>query len=77
MLSMNFVILVMISSVIAIPIASYFMRIWLLRIQYHIEISWTTIAMVEFGALTITLLTVSYQAINAAIANPVNSLRSE
>jgi ABC-type antimicrobial peptide transport system permease subunit len=77
MLSMNFVILVMISSVIAIPIASYFMRIWLLRIQYHIEISWTTIALVEFGALMITLLTVSYQAINAAIANPVNSLRSE
>ncbi|MEO7990134.1 MAG: ABC transporter permease, partial [Chryseolinea sp.] len=77
LLSGNFVILVLISSAIAIPISYYFMNNWLLNYQYHTEISWTTFIVTVLGALMITLCTVSFQAIKAAMTNPVKSLRSE
>jgi len=77
MLSKDFVFLVIISILISIPIAYYFMHSWLMKYQYRMEINWWTFAASGFGALLITLLTVSYQSIKAAIANPVNSLRSE
>ncbi len=77
LLSGNFVILVLISSAIAIPLSYYFMNNWLLNYQYHTEISWKTFIVTILGALMITLCTVSYQAIKAAMANPVKSLRSE
>jgi len=77
MLSREFIILVVISVFIATPIAYYFMQDWLLQYQYRMEVSWWTFAIAGLGALLITLLTVSYQSIKAALANPVKSLRSE
>ena len=77
MLSKDFVSLVVVSVVLSAPIAWYFMSKWLMRFQYRAELLWWIFAVAGFVALTITLLTVSYQSIRAAIANPVNSLRSE
>jgi putative ABC transport system permease protein len=77
MLSNDFVVLVLISSVVAIPIAYYYLDNWLQSYQYRTEISWWVFAFSIVGALTITLLTVSYQAIRTALMNPVKSLRSE
>lgn len=77
MLSKDFVILVMISCLIAIPIAYYFSNQWLQNYTYHADITWWVFAVSGFGALLITLLMVSFQAIKAAVANPVKSLRSE
>jgi putative ABC transport system permease protein len=77
MLSKDFVLLVIISLLIATPAAYYFMHNWLQQYQYRTNIAWWVFASAAFGALTITLLTVSYQGIKAALANPVKSLRSE
>jgi ABC-type antimicrobial peptide transport system permease subunit len=77
LLSKDFVILVIVSCVIAIPIAWYYMNGWLQKYQYRTDISWWIFAAAIGGALLITLLTVSFQAVKAAIANPVKSLRTE
>jgi len=77
MLSKEFVMLVIISSFIAIPLAWYFLHEWLQKYEYRTNISGWIFLAAGLGALVITLLTVSFQAIKAAIANPVNSLRSE
>jgi putative ABC transport system permease protein len=72
-----FIVLVGISFLMAIPIAIYIMHNWLQGFAYRIEISWPVFALTGMGALALTLLTVSYQSIKAALVNPVNSLRSE
>jgi putative ABC transport system permease protein len=77
MLSRDFVFLVVLSILVAAPIAYYFSTKWLQQYEYRIEISWWVFAVTGIGALTITLLTVSYQSFKAALMNPVNSLRSE
>ncbi|MES2795681.1 MAG: ABC transporter permease [Bacteroidota bacterium] len=77
LLSKDFVILVIISCLIATPIAFYFMHNWLQKYTYRTEISWWIFVAAGFGALLITLFTVSYQAIKAALMNPVNSLKTE
>jgi len=77
LLSKDFVVLVMISFLIATPIAYYFMNGWLKNYEYRSEISWWIFGISGLGALIITLLTVSYQAVKAASANPVKSLRTE
>ena len=77
MLSKDFVILISISFFIATPLAYYFMHQWLQDYDYHTEISWWIFLATGIGALLITMLTVSFQAIKAAIANPVKSLRTE
>lgn len=77
LLSKDFVALVIISCVIAIPVAWYFLNQWLQNYNYRTKISWWIFAAAVAGALIITLLTVSFQAIKAAIANPVKSLRTE
>ena len=77
MLSKDFVILVIISCFIAIPVAWYLMYHWLQKYAYRTEISWWVFLVTCIGALLITLLTVSHQALKAAWMNPVNSLRSE
>ncbi len=77
LLSKDFVMLVMISFLIATPIAYYFMNGWLKNYEYRSEISWWIFGISGLGALIITLLTVSYQAVKAASANPVKSLRTE
>ncbi|MCR8560215.1 ABC transporter permease [Mucilaginibacter sp. BJC16-A38] len=77
LLSKDFVILVVISLLIASPIAWYFMHSWLQSYQYRTEISGWIFIVAAAGAMIITLLTVSYQSIKAALANPVRSLKSE
>jgi putative ABC transport system permease protein len=77
MLSKDFVGLVIIACLIASPVAWYFLNAWLKKYIYHTEISWWIFAIAAIGALTITLVTVSYQAVKAALANPVSGLRSE
>jgi ABC-type antimicrobial peptide transport system permease subunit len=77
MLSTEFAWLVIIACFIAIPLAWYYLHNWLQQYQYKTSISvWVFIAS-GVGALVITLLTVSFQAIKAALANPVKSLRTE
>jgi ABC-type antimicrobial peptide transport system permease subunit len=77
MLSKDFVMLVIISILIATPVAYYFMHQWLMKYQYHTGIHWWVFVVSGLGALLITLLTVSYQSIKAALTNPVESLRAE
>jgi len=76
LLSRDFILLVIISCVIASPVALYFLRDWLQKYDYRIAIGpWAFIAATGI-ALVITLLTISFQAMKAAIANPVESLKS-
>jgi len=63
--------------VIAIPVAWFAMNKWLQDFAYRISIKWWMFALAGFLALLIALFTVSFQAIKAAIANPVKSLRTE
>lgn len=77
LLSKDFVLLVLISLVISIPVAYYAMSNWLQNYNYRTDISWWIFAATGLGAVLITLVTVSFQAIKAALANPVRSLRSE
>jgi len=77
LLSTEFFVLVLISCVLATPIAWYYLNDWLAGYDYRIKISWQVFVMAAFVALIITLLTVSFQAIKAAIANPTKSLRTE
>jgi len=77
LLSKDFVILVLISCVIASPIALYFLQNWLQKYQYRVSIGpWVFIA-AAIAAVIITIVTISFQAIKAAVANPVKSLRTE
>ena len=62
---------------IAIPVAYYFMYNWLLEYQYRIHLSWWIFASAGAGAIVVTLFTISYQAIKAAVQNPVKSLRND
>ncbi len=77
LLSKDFVILVLISCLLAIPIAWYAMNQWLHQYTYRITISGWMFAVVTLGVLLITLATVSFQALRAALSNPVQALRSE
>jgi putative ABC transport system permease protein len=77
MLSKDFVILVLLSCFIAIPLAYNQLESWLQSYEYRVNIPWWIFASAGAGALFITLLTVSFQAIKAALMNPVKSLRSE
>jgi len=69
--------LVIISCFIATPLAWYFMSKWLLKYDYRTNISWWVFIASALGAMIITIATVSFQAIKAALANPVKSLRTE
>jgi putative ABC transport system permease protein len=77
MLSKEFVVLVTISCAIAVPVAYYFMNDWLTQFQYRTGISLWILLGTCFAAATITLITVSFQSIKAARANPIKSLRME
>jgi putative ABC transport system permease protein len=76
MLSRDFVRLVVIAIVIASPVAWWFMHQWLQDFAYRVPISWWIYGIAGAGAILIALLTVSAQAIRAAMANPVESLRA-
>ncbi|MFT4015711.1 MAG: ABC transporter permease [Agriterribacter sp.] len=77
LLSRDFVALVTFSFFIAFPLAYYFMYNWLQNYEYRAPMSWWIFAVAGTGALMITLVTVSFQSIKAATANPVKSLRTE
>ena len=77
LLSKDFLKLVAISILIAIPIAWYFMQDWLQDYAYRIEISWWVFVIAGIVAIMIAMVTVSFQAIKAAIANPADSLKTE
>lgn len=77
LLSKEFLYLVLIAFVIATPIAYYFLQDWLTKYEFRTELSWWIFALAGLGALAVTLLTVSYQSIKAALLNPIKSLRTE
>ena len=77
MLSKDFIKLICISIVISTPFAWYFMQKWLQDFAYRINIEWWVFAIAGVAALSIAFITISFQSIKAAVANPVKSLRSE
>jgi ABC-type antimicrobial peptide transport system permease subunit len=77
LLSKEFITMIIISLLIAAPVAYYFMHHWLQNYEYRTELSWWIFVLAALGALVITIMTVSFQAIKAATANPVKSLRTE
>lgn len=77
LLSKEFLILVFIAFIIASPVAYYFMNKWLQGFAYRINIQWWIIAGAGGAAIVIAFITISFQSIKAALANPVKSLRSE
>jgi putative ABC transport system permease protein len=77
LLSRDFLKLVFLAIVIASPIASWAMHNWLQNFAYRITISWWVFAAAGFVAILTAIITISYHAIKAAVANPVDSLRSE
>jgi putative ABC transport system permease protein len=77
LLSMNFLKLVLIANVIAIPLAWWAIYKWLQDFAYRIDLSWMIFVTIVFVSVIIALVTISFQSIKAATANPVKSLRSE
>ncbi|TWF45276.1 putative permease [Chitinophaga polysaccharea] len=77
MLSKDFIKLVLWALVIAFPVSAWMMNKWLQDFAYHIRLHWSFFAAAGVAALVISFLTVSYQSVKAAMANPVKSLRSE
>jgi putative ABC transport system permease protein len=77
LLSRDFIKLVVVSLFIASPVAWYFMNKWLQDFAYRISISWWVFVIAAIVAIGIAFITVSFQAIKAALANPVKSLRTE
>ncbi|TSJ40692.1 FtsX-like permease family protein [Mucilaginibacter corticis] len=77
LLSIDFIKLVLLAILIASPIAWWAMHKWLQDFAYRVTISWWMFAIAGFGAIFIALITVSFQSVKAALANPVKSLRSE
>jgi putative ABC transport system permease protein len=77
LLSKDFIVLVLISLWIAAPVAYFLMYKWLLQFEYRTTLSLWIFIFAGMGAIAITLVTVSYQCIRAALSNPVASLRSE
>jgi ABC-type antimicrobial peptide transport system permease subunit len=77
LLTRDFIYLVLIAFLVAAPVAWSIMSKWLLNYGYRISIGWDIFALAGTGALLLAVLTVSYQAIRAALANPVKNLRTE
>lgn len=77
LLSKDFLKLVMISFVIASPVAWWLMHVWLKQYPYHVSIQWQVFVFAGLLSFLISVITVSHQSIKAAVANPVKSLRTE
>ena len=77
LLSKDFLQLVGVSCLVAFPVAWYIMHNWLQNYEYRVSIHWWIFAIAGVSAMLIALATVSFQAIKAALANTVKSLRSE
>jgi len=76
-LSKDFIKLVLISIAITTSVAWYLMNKWLLDFAYRISIQWWVLVLAGAGAMAIAVVTVSFQSVKAALANPVNSLKNE
>jgi ABC-type antimicrobial peptide transport system permease subunit len=77
LVSKEFIVLISIAFVIAIPVGYYYVYKWLENFAFRISIGWWMFALAGAFVMTIALITLSFQAIKAAIANPVKSLRTE
>jgi putative ABC transport system permease protein len=77
LLAKDFIVLVLIAIVLAVPLAWWAMHSWLQEFAYRVSIHWWLPAMAGLGAVLIAFLTVSFQSIRAAVANPIDSLKSE
>ncbi len=77
LLTIDFIKLVILSIVMAVPLAWYAMRQWLQDFAYRVDITWQVFAVAGLVALLIALFTISYQSVRAGLVNPVKSLRSE
>jgi putative ABC transport system permease protein len=77
MLAKEFIFLIILAMVIASPVAYYLIHQWLRNFAYRVNISWELFALAGIAAILIAMLTISYQAVKAALANPVKSLRAE
>ncbi|MGX5818359.1 ABC transporter permease [Chitinophaga lutea] len=77
LLSREFLRLVLLAVIIAVPLSAYFMHGWLAKFVYRIDMAWWVFAATAFGAVAIALLTVSFQSIREAMSDPVKSLKSE
>jgi putative ABC transport system permease protein len=77
MLSKDFIGLVIIACLVSVPIAFYAMSAWLQNYEYRMKISWEVFLLAAVSAICIAFITVSFQAVKAAVANPVKSLRTE
>ena len=77
LLSRNFILLIFLASIIAIPMAWWTMNNWLNNFPYRISMDWWVFALTTLLAVGVALLTVSFQSIKAALMNPIKSLRSE
>lgn len=77
LLNREFAVLVLLSCAVAFPVAWWIMNDWLSNYQYHTDLNWWIFALAGGGALLIALLTVSSQAVKAALTNPTRSLRNE
>jgi putative ABC transport system permease protein len=77
MLSRDFLMLIVIASLIAFPVAWWAMYKWLQDFEYRIEVGWWIFVFSGFVAVLVALFTVSFQAVRAAVSNPIKSLRTE
>jgi putative ABC transport system permease protein len=77
LISVDFLKLVLIAFVVAAPVSWIVMNKWLENFAYRINIGWWTMAVAALTVIVVTILTISIQAVKAAIANPVKSLRTE
>ena len=77
LLSKDFLKLVVVALIIAIPLAWYFMENWLNNFAFHVNLDWWVFAMAGLIAIGIALTTVVFQSARAAMSNPVESIRSE
>ena len=75
--SRDFVLLVVVAFVLAVPVAWYAMNLWLEDFAFKVEITWIVFAIGIVSTLAITFITVGYRSLRAAIANPVDALKSE
>jgi putative ABC transport system permease protein len=77
LLSKTFLKLILLSTIVAFPLAWWAMHTWLQDFAYRVNIGWWIFILAGASALLIALITISFQAVKAAIANPIKSLRTE
>ena len=77
LLSKEFILLVVVANLIALPVGYYTMRLWLQNFAYRIDVDWTAFVLAGILTLALALATVGFRGIKAAVANPINALRYE